>query len=55
MTEDMHNDMDDLFRSGLEGKEDKPSPDVWAAIARGLPTPPTPATPAPSALPAAGG
>lgn len=51
----MHNDMDDLFRSGLEGKEDKPSPDVWAAIARGLPTPPTPATPAPSALPAAGG
>ena len=55
MTEDLHNDIDDLFRSGLEGKEDTPSPDVWAAIAKDLPTPPPPVTPSPSAPPASGG
>jgi hypothetical protein len=55
MTEDLHNDIDDLFRSGLEGKEDTPSPDVWAAIAKGLPTPPPPVTPSPSAPAASGG
>ena len=53
MTEDLHNDIDDLFRSGLEGKEDTPSPDVWAAIAKGLPaTPPSAAAPSvPGATP----
>lgn len=59
MTEDLHNDIDDLFRSGLEGKEDVPPPNVWAAISKGLPpTPPSAATPSvPGATPppAAGG
>jgi hypothetical protein len=50
MTEDLHNDIDDLFRSGLEGKEDAPSSDVWAAIAKNLPAiPPPPAPAAPAA------
>ena len=57
MTEDLHNDIDDLFRSGLEGKEDMPSPDVWAAISKGLPsTPPSaPAATTPTQAPAVGG
>ena len=57
MTEDLHNDIDDLFRSGLEGKEDMPSPDVWTAISKGLPsTPPSaPAATTPTQAPAVGG
>jgi hypothetical protein len=55
MTEDLHNDIDDLFRSGLEGKEDAPSPDVWAAIAKNLPATPAPPPPAPAAPAATGG
>ena len=57
MTEDQHNDIDDLFRSGLEDKEDMPSPDVWAAISKGLPsTPPSaPAATTPTQSPAIGG
>lgn len=31
MTEDLH-PIDDLFRSGIEGKEDSPSPEVWKNI-----------------------
>lgn len=56
MTEDLHNDIDDLFRSGLEGKEDMPSPDVWAGISRGLPStpPPSPATTSTPPAPAVG-
>ncbi len=57
MTEDQHNDIDDLFRSGLEDKEDMPSPDVWAAISKGLPsTPPSaPAATTPTQSPAISG
>jgi hypothetical protein len=35
MNEDLHK-MDDLFRSGLEGKEDTPSPATWENIEREL-------------------
>lgn len=55
MTEDLHNDIDDLFRSGLEGKEDTPSPGVWSAIEKALPPAPAPLPPASSAPPAVGG
>jgi hypothetical protein len=43
MNEDLHNNIDDLFRKGLEGKEDQPSRSVWAAIEKGLDTNPLPA------------
>jgi hypothetical protein len=49
MTEDLHNDIDDLFRSGLAGREDTPSPNVWASISKGLP--PTPPSAAPPSAP----
>ena len=55
MTEDLHNDIDDLFRSGLEGKEDTPSLGVWSAIEKALPPAPAPLPPASSAPPAVGG
>jgi hypothetical protein len=51
MTEDLHeHEMDGLFRQGLDGAEDSPSPGVWSAIEKGLgPAPP------PSVAPPAGG
>lgn len=53
MTEDLHNDIDDLFRSGLEGKEDTPSPGLWAAIEKALPPATSPIPP--TTPPATGG
>jgi hypothetical protein len=55
MTEDLHNDMDELFRSGLEGSEDMPSPNVWTGIEQALPPASAPLPPTPSTPPAAGG
>ncbi len=55
MTEDLHNDIDDLFRSGLEGKEDMPSPGVWSAIEKALPPAPSPLPPTSATPPATGG
>jgi hypothetical protein len=45
MTEDLHNEIDDLFRSGLEGKEDTPSKSVWDNIEKSLPGTPVSAIP----------
>jgi len=51
MTEDLHeHEMDGLFRRGLDGAEDSPSPGVWSAIEKGLGT-----APPPSVAPPAGG
>ena len=52
MTEDLHeHEIDGLFRRGLEGAEDSPSPGLWSAIEKGLgPTPP----PAPQPIPSGG-
>ena len=47
MNEDLHNNIDDLFKKGLEGKEDRPSKSVWAAIEKGLDSMPLPAPSAP--------
>jgi Outer membrane protein beta-barrel domain len=55
MTEDLHNDIDDLFRSGLEGKEDMPSPGVWSAIEKALPPAPSPLPPTSATPPTTGG
>jgi hypothetical protein len=32
MSEDLHNDIDDIFRGGLEGHEEQPDESVWANI-----------------------
>lgn len=52
MTEDLHeHEIDGLFRRGLEGAEDSPSPGLWSAIEKGLgPTP----LPAPQSIPSGG-
>lgn len=53
MTEDLHeHEIDGLFRRGLEGAEDSPSPGLWSAIEKGL----DPARPdAPQPAPGTGG